>query len=320
MKEHTVTPARRESARSESPTLRSGPQRNWPAAHQTAPHASRPRRPDQPAAPDAADEPGAPAAQARPGGRSARYPLPGRGRGRPGPRRQRRRGSACGGCPRRPRHHVLLRPGPQGLCRHRAQHRLQGLVHGGRGVLSDVYEPTIDNTNVDTLQYIVTDGATFTDLQTRDMTYTVAADPSGMACTVTASDASHGYRLVTTYITDPARDTVLMHTRLQDLPGSHTALSKLHLYARLDAHVNGDGGGGRTRQNAGANTGDHRPLARAPRSPWCTAPIRSPRRSTATTRCRPIWRFGRPARPPRPASAMRAPPATGSPSSPARTR
>ena len=121
------------------------------------------------------------------------------------------------------------------------------------GVLSDVYEPTIDNTNVATLQYIVTDGATFTDLQTRDMTYTVAADPSGMACTVTASDASHGFRLVTTYITDPARDTVLMRTRLEGWPGSHTALGKLRLYARLDAHVNGDGGGGG--QNAGGNTG-----------------------------------------------------------------
>src|ERR1019366_7490284 len=32
------------------------------------------------------------------------------------------------------------------------------------GVLSDVYEPTIDNTDVQTLQYIVTDGSTFTDL------------------------------------------------------------------------------------------------------------------------------------------------------------
>ena len=121
------------------------------------------------------------------------------------------------------------------------------------GVLSDVYEPTIDNTNVATLQYIVTDGATFTDLQTRKMSYTVAADRSGLACTVTASDASHGYRLVTTYITDPARDTVLMRTRLESMPGSHTAVSKLHLYARLDAHVNGDGGGGA--DNAGANTG-----------------------------------------------------------------
>ncbi len=55
------------------------------------------------------------------------------------------------------------------------------------GVLSDVYEPTIDNTNVGTLQYVVTDGRTFTDLQTRDLTYTVAADPTGMACTVTAT-------------------------------------------------------------------------------------------------------------------------------------
>jgi glucoamylase len=121
------------------------------------------------------------------------------------------------------------------------------------GVLSDVYEPTIDNTNVSTLQYIVTDGSTFTDLQTRDMTYTVSADPTGMACTVTATDSQHGYQLVTTYITDPGGDTVLMHTRLQALPGSGTNVAGLHLYARLDAHVNGNGGGGS--QNAGGNTG-----------------------------------------------------------------
>ncbi len=121
------------------------------------------------------------------------------------------------------------------------------------GVLSDVYEPTIDNTDVSTLQYIVTDGATFTDLQARDMTYTVAADPTGMACTVTSADAKHGFRLITTYITDPASDTVLMHTSLQDLPGSGTKLAGLHLYARLDAHVNGNGGGGSA--NAGANSG-----------------------------------------------------------------
>ena len=115
------------------------------------------------------------------------------------------------------------------------------------GVLSDVYEPTIDNTDVSTLQYVVTDGSTFTDLQTRDMTYTVAADRSGMACTVTSTDAKHGFRLVTTYITDPARDTVLMRTKLEG------NTKNLHLYARLDAHVNGNGGGGT--QNAGANSG-----------------------------------------------------------------
>ena len=121
------------------------------------------------------------------------------------------------------------------------------------GVLSDTYEPTIDNTNVSTLQYIVTNGSTFTDLQTRDMSYTVSSDPTGMACTVTASDAQHGYRLTTTYIADPGSDTVLMHTRLSALPGSGTNVAALHLYARLDAHVNGNGGGGA--QNAGGNTG-----------------------------------------------------------------
>ena len=41
------------------------------------------------------------------------------------------------------------------------------------GVLSDVYAPTIDTTNVETMQYLVTDGSTFTDLQERDTTYTV---------------------------------------------------------------------------------------------------------------------------------------------------
>jgi len=121
------------------------------------------------------------------------------------------------------------------------------------GVLSDVYEPTIDNTNVSTLQYIVTDGSTFSDLQARDMTYTVTADSTGMACTVTSIDTKHGFRLITTYITDPARDTVLMQTSLKNLPGSGTNTSRLRLYARLDAHVNGNGGGGS--ENAGANSG-----------------------------------------------------------------
>ncbi len=121
------------------------------------------------------------------------------------------------------------------------------------GVLSDVYEPTIDNTNVSTLQYIVTDGATFTDLQTRDMSYAVTADASGMSCTVTSTDAAHGFQLVTTYLTDPARDTVVLRTQLRDAPHSHASLGGLRLYARVDAHVNGNGGGGG--DNAGANTG-----------------------------------------------------------------
>src|SRR3989449_4624748 len=60
------------------------------------------------------------------------------------------------------------------------------------GVLSDVYYPTVDNTNVETLQYLVTDGSTFTDVQARDMTYTAQPIPGtgGMGCTVTATAKS----------------------------------------------------------------------------------------------------------------------------------
>jgi glucoamylase len=113
------------------------------------------------------------------------------------------------------------------------------------GVLSDVYWPTVDATNVKTLEYLVTDGHSFTDLQTRDMTYTVVADPTGMSCTVVASDAAHHYRIVTTYLADPSRDAVLMRTRFHGPAGDQ-------LYVRLDPLAGGTGGGGA--QNAGGNT------------------------------------------------------------------
>jgi glucoamylase len=115
------------------------------------------------------------------------------------------------------------------------------------GVLSDTYWPTVDATNVHTLQYLVTDGHSFTDLQTRDMTYTVVPDPSGMSCTVLATSAAHGYRILTTYVADPARDAVLMRTRF-DGPRND------QLYVRLDPLAGGTGGGGS--QNAGGNTAE----------------------------------------------------------------
>ncbi len=117
------------------------------------------------------------------------------------------------------------------------------------GVLSDTYWPTIDATNVSTLQYLVSDGKTFTNLQTRDMTYQVLPDPTGMSCTVVATpnhaNAAHGYRIVTTYITDPARDAVLMRTSFEGRGGER-------LYVRLDPLAGGTGGGGS--ENAGGNS------------------------------------------------------------------
>ena len=109
------------------------------------------------------------------------------------------------------------------------------------GVLSDVYAPTIDTTNVETMQFLVTDGSSFTDLQTRDTTYTVSADSTGMVCTVTSTAKSGAYRLTTTYLTDPARPSVVVQTSYTPLT---SAAASYRVYVRLDATVGGNGGGG----------------------------------------------------------------------------
>jgi glucoamylase len=120
------------------------------------------------------------------------------------------------------------------------------------GVLSDVYYPTIDNTNVETLQYVVTDGSTFTDLQTRDMTYTVDSlpDSGGMACEVTARAKSGKYRIETQYVTDPGRNPLLLRVKLAPADAGY------HLYVRFDPTVNGNGGGGSGNGGADSATVD----------------------------------------------------------------
>src|SRR5205085_9469268 len=119
------------------------------------------------------------------------------------------------------------------------------------GVLSDVYYPTIDNTNVNTLQYVVTDGSSFTDLQTRDTTYTVQPlGSSGLDCAVTTTAKSGKYRIITDYLTDAARNTVVMQVHFEPLVGD---LSTYKLYVRYDPTINGNGGGGSG--NGGGDSG-----------------------------------------------------------------
>ncbi len=117
------------------------------------------------------------------------------------------------------------------------------------GTLSDVYAPTIDNTDVKSLDPIVT-GPGFTALQPRDMTYTVASlDGTGMACQVTATDAAHDFKLVTDFITDPAAEAVVLHISLVPLPGAPAGLA---VYLRFNPLLNGHGGGGA--DNAGGES------------------------------------------------------------------
>lgn len=121
------------------------------------------------------------------------------------------------------------------------------------GVLSDVYYPTIDNTNVETMQYIVTDGSTFTDLQTRDTTYAVkplTSNSQALDCEVTSTAMSGMYRIVSDYLTDPKQNTVVVNVHFVPLVGD---LSNYQLYVRFDPSINGNGGGGSG--NGGGDTG-----------------------------------------------------------------
>ena len=139
------------------------------------------------------------------------------------------------------------------------------------GVLSDVFSPTIENTNVSSVQYIVTDGRTFADLQQRDMTYSVSSpDPSGMVCRVTSTDRAHRFRLVSDYVTDPARDSVAIHTTLVPIGGNARSVRSLKVYVRYDATIDNTGGGGAA--NGGPNDATVDPATTALVSADTTAP------------------------------------------------
>ena len=100
------------------------------------------------------------------------------------------------------------------------------------GVLSDVYSPTIENSDQATLQYVVTNGSTFADLQQRDMTYSVSpltewhglqGDEHRHRRTVFSSSP-------TTSPTPPG--TASHQTRLRPLPGNWASVAGLKVYAR----------------------------------------------------------------------------------------
>jgi glucan 1,4-alpha-glucosidase len=97
----------------------------------------------------------------------------------------------------------------------------------------------------------VTDGRTFTDLQTRDMTYTVKApDPRSLECVVTTTAKSGRYRIITTYLTDPGRNTLLMRIKFEPQEDDN---ANYQVYLRYDPSINGNGGGGSG--NGGGDSG-----------------------------------------------------------------
>ena len=91
----------------------------------------------------------------------------------------------------------------------------------GNGALNEVYYPAVDKANTRDLELIVTDGKTFTDFETLDTVHSVVVpDPAALIFTQVNTAKSGLYRISKTYVTDPARDALLMRLKLEVLqPG-----------------------------------------------------------------------------------------------------
>ncbi len=72
-----------------------------------------------------------------------------------------------------------------------------------------------------------------------------------MVCRVTSTDRAHRFRLISDYVTDPARDSVVIHTTLVPMSGDARSVRNLKVYVRYDATIDNTGGGGKA--NGGPN-------------------------------------------------------------------
>lgn len=107
-----------------------------------------------------------------------------------------------------------------------------------KGVTSEVFYPRTDVSDVQDLQYVVTDGSSFADLERDATTHTVSMpDEKSPEYTVTNTATSGRYRLTETYVTDPSRSTLMVKTRFQSLDGG-----SYQLYALFNPSLAGSGG------------------------------------------------------------------------------
>ncbi|WP_026411027.1 glycoside hydrolase family 15 protein [Actinomadura oligospora] len=107
-----------------------------------------------------------------------------------------------------------------------------------KGVTSEVFYPRADVPDVQDLQYVVTDGSSFTDLEREATTHTVSMpDEKSPEYTVTNTATNGRYRLTETYVTDPSRSTLLVKTRFQSLDGG-----SYQLHALFNPSLAGSGG------------------------------------------------------------------------------
>jgi glucoamylase len=97
------------------------------------------------------------------------------------------------------------------------------------GELSEIYYPRIDTPSTRDTQLVVTDGRTFTDRETTDTIHQVRLlDPQSLIYQQIDRARSGNYVITKTYVTDPARSTVLVDIEFRSLTGQPYRVYVLH--------------------------------------------------------------------------------------------
>lgn len=110
-----------------------------------------------------------------------------------------------------------------------------------KGILNEVYYPTIDRPQIRDLQYLMTDGKTFFHDERHNLESQVETlSPHSLGVRVTSTAPEHRYRIVKEIITDPHESCVLIRTRLEAEPD---VLAELRLFVLCAPHLEVGGWG-----------------------------------------------------------------------------
>src|SRR4051812_26342897 len=105
------------------------------------------------------------------------------------------------------------------------------------GVLSEVYYPRVDVADSRALELVVSDGRTFADRESTDTTHAVdLVTDRALVYRQVNTDKQRRYRITKTYVTDPARASVLVDVDFESLDGG-----KYAVYAIYDPPLNNSG-------------------------------------------------------------------------------
>jgi glucoamylase len=109
----------------------------------------------------------------------------------------------------------------------------------GDGELENAFYPQTDTPDTFGLQYIVTDGSTFTDTETANTSHAISlVDPASLAWQQVNTAANGDFKITKTYVADPSRSVVLIQTTFDNL-----SATPLQLYADYLPQLNNDGMG-----------------------------------------------------------------------------